>query len=115
VESRDREGFAGSSGTLQKHQLGTCTIEGVDNVVCETSLFGCEVSKGALPVSITCDVHWGIVMVTAEAIAVERLGYFFVNRFAGVVIIGELPGEQMFKFESILAFSTGIGILEGCE
>jgi hypothetical protein len=32
-QSRDREGFAGSGGTLQEHQLGTCTIEGVDNVV----------------------------------------------------------------------------------
>jgi hypothetical protein len=51
--------------------------------------------------SITCEVHCGIVMITAEAIAVEKLGSFFVDRFAGVVIIGELPGEQMFKFKPI--------------
>jgi hypothetical protein len=100
-QSRDCKGFACAGGTLQEHQLGTCTIERVDNVVGEASLLGCEGSKGVLPMSITCEVQWDVVVATAEAIAVEQVCYFFVDRFGGVVIIGELPGEQMFKFESI--------------
>jgi hypothetical protein len=89
--SRDREGFARSGRPLQEHQVRTCTIEGVDKVLCETSLLSCEGSKGFFRLSIPGEVHRGIVMSYMEAVAVEHIGYCCRNRFGGFVLISKLP------------------------